>query len=163
MPLFRRAILPTLEAAIANRTPGAARWLAGFAQHIYKCGDLKPRLIDGSLTEHTLLLTAIEHDPNDSIARRKLLDLLVRRLDYTIHELPSGVLYGHDGATIDQCREMLDELDDFSHHAEILGVADDYSDLVGKCRFHYNTYAKYLTDRRGASCYADYLSQVSDA
>ena len=163
MPLFRHAILPALEDAIAARTPGAARWLAGFAQHIYKCGDLKPRLIDGSLTEHALLLTAIEHDANDSIARRKLLDLLVRRLDYTLHELPSGVLYGHDGATVDQCREMLGELDDFTHHAEILGVTNDYSDLVAKCRFHYNTYAEYLTDRRGASCYADYLSQVSDA
>ncbi|GAB5517715.1 hypothetical protein [Rhodopirellula baltica] len=163
MPLFRRAILPALEAAIATRTPGAARWLAGFAQHIYKCGDLKPRLIDGSLTEHTLLLTAIEHDANDSTARRKLLDLLVRRLDYTLHELPSGVLYGHDGATVDQCREMLGELDDFTHHAQILDVTDDYFDLVAKCRFHYNTYAEYLTDRRGASCYADYLSQVSDA
>ena len=163
MPLFRRAILPALEAAVATQTPGAARWLAGFAQHIYKCGDLKPRLIDGSLTEHALLLTALEHDANDSAARRKLLDLLVRRLDYTLHELPSGVLYGHDGATVDQCREMLAELDDFTNHAEILGIADDYSDLVTKCKFHYNAYAEYLTDRRGASCYADYLSQVSDA
>ena len=163
MPLFRRCILPALEAAIATQTPGAARWLAGFAQHIYKCGDLKSRLIDGSLTEHSLLLTAIEHDANDTTARRKLLDLLVRRLNYTLHELPSGVLYGHDGATVDQCREMLGELDDFTRHAEILGVADDYSNFVAKCKFHYNAYAGYLTDRRGASCYEDYLSQVSDA
>lgn len=31
-----------------------------------------------------------------------------------------------------------------------------------QCRFHYNTYAKYLADRRGMSCYADYpvLSQI---
>ena len=163
MPLFRRAILPALEAAIATRTPNAARWLAGFAQHIYKCGDLKPRIVDGSLTEHALLLIAIEHEANDLSARRKLLDLLVRRLDYTLHELPSGVLYGHNGATAEQCREMLNELDDFTHRAEMLGVTNDYSDLVAKCRFHYSTYAEYLTDRRGASCYADYLSQVSDA
>jgi hypothetical protein len=163
MPLFRRAILPALENAIATRTSGAARWLAGFAQHIYKCGDLRPRVVDGSLTEHGLLLTAIEHDPNDTGARRKLLDLLVRRLNYTLHELPTGVLYGHDGASIDQCSEMLGELDDFSHHAEILCVTENYSDLVAQCRFHYNTYAKYLADRRGMSCYADYLSQFSDA
>lgn len=57
MPLFRRAILPALENAIATRTPGAARWLAGFAQHIYKSGDLRPRIADGSLTEHALLLS----------------------------------------------------------------------------------------------------------
>lgn len=163
MPLFRRAILPALENAIATRTAGAARWLAGFAQHIYKCGDLRPRLLDGSLTEHSLLLTAIEHDPNDTTARRRLLDLLARHLTYTLHELPTGVLYGHDGASVDQCRKLLGELGDFNHHAEILGVADEYSDLVAQCHFHYNTYADYLTDRRAASCYADYLSQISDA
>ncbi|EKK01550.1 hypothetical protein RBSH_03111 [Rhodopirellula baltica SH28] len=163
MPLFRSVLLPALESAIAHRTPGAARWLAGFAQHIYKCSDLRPRLVDGTLAEHALLETALDHDPDDDHSRRKLLDLLVSRLNYTLHELPSGVLYGHDGASVDQCREMLEELDDFTRHADRLGLVGDYANLVAKCRFHYNTYSQYLTDRRGASCYADYLSQVSDA
>ena len=163
MQLFRRAIFPALENAIATRTPGAARWLAGFAQHIYKCGDLRPRLVDGSLTEHSLLQTAIEHDPNDTTARRRLLDLLAHRLNYTLHELPNGVLFDYDGASVDQCRKMLGELDDFKHHVEFLGFTDDYADLVAQCHFHYNTYADFLTAPRGASSYADYLTQVSDA
>ena len=163
MPLFRRVLFPALQSAVSERVPGAARWLAGFAQHIYQCSDLRSQLVDGTLTEHSLLETALEHDPDDEVARRKLLDLLVSRLNYTLHELPTGVLYGQDGATVDQCREMLGELDDFNHHANRLGVADNYADLVANCRFHYKTYAEYLTDRRGASCYADYLSEFSDA
>lgn len=163
MPLFRRVLLPHLQSAITDREVGSARRLAGFAQHIYRCTDLGPQLDNGSLTEHGLLLTALEHDPNDDSARRRLLDLLTSRLQYTLHELPSGVLYGHDGASIDECADLLAELDEFVIHAQLLGVADDHADLIADCRFHYNSYAQYLSDRNGAACYADYLSQVSDA
>ena len=162
MPFFRRVLLPQLQSAIADRAAGSARWLAGFAQHIYKCTDLRPRLYDGTLTEHGLLLTALEHDSNDVAARRRLLDLLISRLQYTLHELPAGVLYSYEGASIDECRELQSELDDFVHHTEALGVTDDYAGLVADCRFHYNTYSKYLADRNGAACYADFLSQFSD-
>lgn len=163
MPLFRRVLLPHLQTAIADRLPGSARWLAGFAQHIYKCTDLGPQLDDGTLTEHGLLLAAIEHDPTDDASRHQLLKLLVSRLQYTLHELPTGVLYGNDGATVSECADLLSELDDFMQHANRLGVADDYADLIRDCRLHYKTYANYLADRCGAACYADFLSQVSDA
>ncbi len=162
MPLFRAILLPALQTAIAHRAPGAARWLAGFAQHFYRCPELRPRLVDGTLTEHALLETALEQDPADDRSRRNLVILLASRLHDTLHELPTGVLYGQDGATVDQCREMLQELDGFIHHANCLGVAEEYADLVANCQLHYKAYAAYLTDRRGASSYADYLSRVSD-
>ena len=44
MPFFRRVLLPHLQSAIADRAVGSARWLAGFAQHIYKCTDLRPQV-----------------------------------------------------------------------------------------------------------------------
>ncbi|WP_145944116.1 hypothetical protein [Fuerstiella marisgermanici] len=162
LPLFRSVLLPALETAIAQRTPGAARWLAGFVQQIYKCRELRPRLMDGTLTEHALLLTALDHDPGDDRSRRKLLGLLASRLNNTLHELPTGVLYGNDGASFDQCREMLQELDGFIRYANRLGIAEEYADLVANCQFHYKAYAEYLTDRREASCYADYLSRGRD-
>ncbi|ERN42921.1 hypothetical protein KR51_00002190 [Rubidibacter lacunae KORDI 51-2] len=73
------------------------------------------------------------------------------------------MLNGRDSAPVEQCLEMLDELDDFNHHTEILGVTYDYSNWIAQCHVHYSTYAKYLTVRRGASCYEDYLSLFSDA
>lgn len=162
MPFFRRVLLPHLQSAIANRVVGSARWLAGFAQHIYKCTDLRPQLYDGTLTEHGLLLTALEHDSNDVLSRRRLLELMTSRLQYTLHELPDGVLCGNNGASIDECRKLNAELDEFVHHTEALGVTDDYTGLIADCRFHYITYSKYLADRNGAACYADFLSQVRD-
>ncbi|MEL7337056.1 MAG: hypothetical protein AAFN70_12735, partial [Planctomycetota bacterium] len=86
--------------------------------------DLKSRVRDASLTEHSLLPSAIEHDENDSTARRRRLDRLTHQLDCTIHELPSGFSYDYDSATTSQCREMLAELNDSMYRSEIPGVAD---------------------------------------
>ena len=163
MPLFRRVLLPELQSAITDREPGSARWLAGFSQHIYKCADLRDQLADESFTEHGLLLTALDHHPDDNVARRRIIELGVSRLRYTLHELPTGVLYGIDGATIDECSELLAELDDFLAHVNYLGVAAEYTDLIDKCRFHYDAYAGYLANRHGASSYAEFLAQFSDA
>ena len=162
VPLFRRVLLPQLRSAVAARVPHCAQWLSRHAHLIYKCRDAIPDLPD-TYTEHGLLLTAIEHDPNDDTSRHRLVELISSHMDYTLHELPSGVLYGHDGATIPQCQEMLAELDDFVGHVKRLGLADDYADLISDCRSHYRSYATYLADPRGASSYAEFLSQFSDA
>ena len=162
MPLFRRVLLPQLRFAVDDRIPRCAYWLSRHAQLIYKCHDAIPDLPD-TYTEHGLLLTAIDHDPNDDTARHRLVELISSHLDYTLHELPWGVLYGHDGATIPQCEEMLAELDDFVGHVKRLGLIDNYSDLISDCRSHYRSYAIYLADPGGASSYAEFLSQFSDA
>ena len=162
MPLFRRVLLPQFRSAVNARVPFAAQWLSRHAHLIYKCRDVYSDLPD-TYTEHGLLLAAIDHDPADGVSRLRLVKLLASRMDYTLHELPSGVLYGHDGATIPQCNEMLVELDEFVGHVQQLGSADDYADLISDCRFHYKSYANYLADRRGASSYAEFLSEFSDA
>lgn len=158
MPLFREAVFPSLEVAVAERVPGAARWLAGFTQHFSKCSDLHQRLADGTLTEYTLLKKALEHDSNDNQSRQKLLDLLAAEFRHSLHELPSGVLYGQNGASVHECQEMREHVDEFIFHAERLGVIDRYSELLAECRLHYRTYADYLTDREGAKSYQDFLS-----
>ena len=162
MPLFRRVLLPQLRSAVDDRIPRSAHWLSRHAHLIYKCREQYPDLPD-TYTEHGLLLIALDHEPNDDTSRRRLVELLASHMDYTLHELPTGVLYGHDGATASQCNEMLSELDEFMHHTDRLGVADQYAELVADCQHHYKHYAEYLNDRRGSSSYADYLSQVSDA
>ena len=162
MPLFRRVLLPQLRSAVDDRIPRSAHWLSRHAHLIYKCRETYPDLPD-TYTEHGLLLIALDHEPNDNTSRRRLVELLADHMDYTLQELPSGVLYGQDGATIPQCEEMLNELDEFVGHANRLGIVDSYRDLISDCRLHYKAYANYLANRRGASSYADFLSQFSDA
>jgi len=163
MPLFQRVLLPSLRFGIAVRRLGAARYLAHFAPFILGCPDLRDKVADGSLTERGLLLTALDHDPADDAARSKLVDLIASQLKYSIHELPSGVLFGSDGATISQCQELLADLDNFCVHTEHLGIAGEFDDLISKCRYHFAMYASYLADRQGASCYAEYFKNHEDS
>ena len=45
--------------------------------------------------------------PEDARARRELVDCFIEAFRYMAHEWPAGILYGHDGATADQCLEIL--------------------------------------------------------
>jgi len=40
----------------------------------------------------------------------KLIEIISRFLEYTVHEWPSGILYGNDGASIGQCDEILESI-----------------------------------------------------
>lgn len=75
-----------------------------------------------------------------------------------VHELPTGILDGQNGATIAQCAEMRDELDGFAALCERLGLAD-HRGFIEDCRWHFEHYAHYLGRRRH---FVDYPTYVSD-
>ncbi|KAB1138785.1 hypothetical protein F6X68_25395 [Micromonospora sp. AMSO12t] len=77
-------------------------------------------------------------------------------LDYSIHELPAGVLWGADGATPAQCAEMLAGLDEFALVCARLGL-DDHSEFIDACRWHFDHYPHYLSRRRHFSDYPTYI------
>ena len=161
MPLFRRALLPHIAVAVENRVAGCARWLSKHAILVFKCREIVNDL-SGDFTEQGLLLTALDQDASDDESRVRLVDLMSSHMEYTLHELPWGVLYGHDCATPSQCGEMLNELDDFIAHTDRLGCTSDYAELVSACHFHYDNYARYLADHAGASTYEEYISQLDN-
>lgn len=77
-------------------------------------------------------------------------------LDHAIHELPTGVLWGVDGATAAQCAEMLHGLDGFALVCARLGL-DDHSEFIDACRWHFDHYPHYLSRRRYFADYATYI------
>ncbi|MCW1921830.1 hypothetical protein OKA05_04655 [Luteolibacter arcticus] len=79
------------------------------------------------------------------------------RFDYALHELPLGVLYGHDGATIEECGELLEELEGYERLADQVGHEGD-RDLISKARFHIPAYRQYLEEHDRYTTYAQYLS-----
>ncbi len=46
----------------------------------------------------SLYQAALVHDPEDKRTRIALIHLLADGFEYALHELPSGVLYGQNGA-----------------------------------------------------------------
>jgi hypothetical protein len=79
-------------------------------------------------------------------------------LTYALHELPTGLLAGPDGATASECHEMLAKLEEFSRLCARLGL-DDHEEFIEGCRWHCEHYPHYLSRRRH---FADYESYTLD-
>jgi hypothetical protein len=79
-----------------------------------------------------------------------------RWLTAAVHELPAGVLWGADGATPEQCAELMDGLDEFARVCDRLGL-DDQKEFVVGCRWHFEHYPHYLGRRRHFVDYATYI------
>ncbi len=73
-----------------------------------------------------------------------------------VHELPTGVLWGADGATPEQCAEMLDGLDGFAGVCHRLGL-NDHSDFIDGCWWHFEHYPHFLARRRHFEDYPTYI------
>ena len=105
---------------------------------------------------------ALAVDPDDARARSMLIKALRWRLEYSLHELPAGVLYEQDAATIEQCRDLQNELDEFENLAAVHGVFAEHKDLIAACRYHYETYPAYLAKSSEFRSYEHYLAQTSE-
>jgi hypothetical protein len=159
MPLFRQVVFPALRAGMDAGIPGCARSLAAFSQLLYKSPDLSASLPEDQRTELGLLNTALRLDPSDVRARSRLIAIMERQLKYAIHEAPAGVLYGIDGATIEQCEELHNCVAVFGQHVATMGIGDRYEGLISECRLHFTAYADYLAKHANYSSYASYLAE----
>jgi hypothetical protein len=159
MPLFERAVFPALLAGLRAELPGCARWLAGLAQHLHRSPACLEQLPPDQQTELGLLRAAVRTDPTDHLSRRRLTDIIAGRLRYSLHELPSGVLYGRDGATPDECLELEQELEDYCALVTATNDGTNYEELVRDCRYHITSYREFLLSGERGGGYAAYLAR----
>jgi len=154
-PLFRRALLPALSEGVHQGVPGCARSLAHFESHLVNTKEvaLPPNLRSAV----GLLRAAVELDPADRLARQRLVERWASYLDYTLHELPAGVLYGHDGATPEQCGQLLELLEEFRAHVAVLDQEETFADLIADCSLHFNSYREYLALGPSSGSYERFL------
>ncbi len=158
-PLFERAVFPALLDGYRARLPGSARWLAGLSDHLVQCLKCREKLPPDETTELGLLRAAIQHDPADQRSRLRLIERIAVRLCYSLHELPSGVLYGMDGATPEECNELEKELVEFCELVSQEDMQDRHAELIEACRFHFPGYRDYLLHRQMYGSYAEYITQ----
>jgi hypothetical protein len=163
IPLFREVLFPALLAGVEAQHAGCARWLAGFSQLLYKSPDCQRQLRADLRSEIGLLREALVADAGDELARSRLIKAIRWQPEYSLHEVPAGVLYGHDGASIQQCGELQAELDEFENLVEAHGARAAHEDLIEECRYHYAAYPAYLARRSEFRSYEDYLAKTGAA
>jgi hypothetical protein len=156
VPLFRRALVPALLEGITAREPGPARWLASFDLQLL--ARASGEIPEPFRTPRGLLREALRADPHDQRARQKFVESVAPYLEYTLHELPAGVLWEQDGATPEQCEELQALLTDFDESVEKLRETHAYRDLIADCRLHFREYL--LAGQPGGS-YGAYLQDSS--
>lgn len=159
MPLFEKLILPTLYDGFKNKNKHCARWLAGYKIHLYKSQVAKEKYSDIP-NPMFLLGEALQQDPDDILARETIINELAYQLEYAIHEIPSGVLFGTNGANIEQCKILQKDLEEFAQHLEFTNLKEEYADLINECKMHFEGYQNYLMNIKKYDSYEKYLEET---
>jgi hypothetical protein len=82
--------------------------------------------------------------PSDQWAPKRKKDILSQWLAYTIHEWPSGVLYGNDGATLEQCKEIFEAV----RELRLLDSESEFASLCSDVEEKTNAYRERLASRQ---------------
>ena len=82
---------------------------------------------------------------------------LLKYLEYTLHELPTGVLYDSDGASEKKCAELMAASYQLEKMAVDRGI--EISEFLGTCRWHYERYPHYLSRHKHFGSYANYMAK----
>jgi hypothetical protein len=122
--LFTRIVFPVIKSGIRDREYRAIRMAIECMPNIHSDRVRWEEI--GFITELGLLRLCLEIVPNDKWAKGRYLDSMAGWLRYSIHEWPSGVLYGHDGATIAECGEILRTIEG----VRAVDVEGKYSELL---------------------------------
>jgi len=153
-PLFQRVLFPELKARYLAGDAASARALAELSQELYRYAAGWAEL--GWPGEIDLWKEAYRRDPSSDLARAKLLASTAQFIRYTLHELPAGILYGTDGATVEQCNDLVVELEFFRRLLTSVET-EQFQALVELASFHYRSYREYLLQNRkqGYSAFLD--------
>ena len=153
-PFFLRVIYPVLSKGVEDNNMEAIKQLIKLFDYY---GNFQNLTNDNKYTIWSLLTKGLQLSPFD----KELLTIYESRqedyFDYTLHELPSGVLYGSNGATIEQCDELLSDLADYEEVCRKLNL--DRQELISNCKLYYNSYKSYLTVYKNYNGFADYLER----
>ena len=151
-PLFLNVFYPTLTAEIDKNNIDAIKSLIRLFEYY---GNYQNLTSDNRFSVWKLLEQGLRLSPNDTELLRQYEQKQRDYFEYTLHEIPTGVIYGSDGATIEQCEELLNDLAKYKVVCEKLKV--DNEELVAECKFFYSSYKDYLTIYKNYSSFGEYL------
>lgn len=157
-PFFMNIVYPILSENIEKNNVDAIKAMI-------KLGDplLNYRNITGDYHYYLrgLIDKGLSISPDDAQLLSCFLGETGRVMDRSLREIPIGVLYdGVDGASIEECDELLELLDRYEAVCRKLNVKEEK--WVSICRYYYTTYKEYLGTDEDYDGYEDFLIKNYD-
>lgn len=160
-PIFIKKIIPTLHQSIKAEQVFALQFLIstsfghlfGIYQHCCRDLGVKPY---GYMQILDKLLSL---EPNNIFAQEQKYDRLYHRIALSIHEVPSGVLFNSNSASIDETHELLKELDEFEAFAKSINKIKP--PIIDEARFYYLAWLNYLNHKKDLD-FLSYLQKYHD-
>ncbi|WP_280121292.1 hypothetical protein [Duncaniella muricolitica] len=98
----------------------------------------------------------LEHDEDNVDALRYKYHAFKYFLEFSIHEMPTGILNGMNGASITDIPAMLKDIDEFEYLSKKLDTPLCET-LINDCRRYYPAYKDYLQSFRRYKNFEEYL------
>ncbi len=153
-PLFVNVFYPTLTSEIEKNNLEAIKSLIQLFEYY---GSYQNLTNDNKFSVWKLIELGLKIMPNDRELLRQYQEKQKNYFEYTLHELPAGVLYGSDGATIEECEDLLNQLNKYKEVCGQLNI--DNEELITECEFYYSTYKNYLKIYKNYNGFEDFLNK----
>lgn len=158
-PLFEKIIYPILKNEISLKNVEAIKILIKLKWNFY--AHQRKFNISEFDTVWQLVEEGLKIKENDRELLEIYEDEIAYSLNFSIHEVPWGVLSGMDVANISQCDELQKTLETYKDVCKKLSLEndEDRKDLIENCDFHYRNYKTFLQNSDRYKDYADFLKK----
>lgn len=104
-----------------------------------------------------LINKLLEKEPDYLPAIKQKYKILSNYIDFSIHEMPWGLLLDKPSSEKDAKAEALADLDDFLELSKKLGK--DNKEYIEECRIYYNAWFDFLDNKDKYKSYEEYLEK----
>ena len=99
----------------------------------------------------------LEKEPDYLPAIKQKYTILSNYIDFSIHEMPWGLLFDKASSETEAKTEALADLDDFLELSKKLGK--DNKEYIEECRIYYNAWFNFLDNKDKYKSYEEYLEK----
>lgn len=143
-PIFFKKIIPTLHHNIQTGGVFALQFLTNtafghlFGIYQHGCDELGIKPYDYLQILDKLLIL----EPDNLFAQEQKYERLYNSITLSIHEVPSGVLFGANSASIDDTYVLLKALNEFEQYTKSINKIKP--PIINEARFYYLAWIDYL-------------------
>ncbi|MDR1338785.1 MAG: hypothetical protein LBK58_01840 [Prevotellaceae bacterium] len=137
--LFEEIIFPVLLNGYNNRNTFLMIWLAKLKQNYYQNAGVWKKM--NYKTEVEIIRECYELEPDNNDVTDLFLEIMIDRMDFNMHELPEGILFGNSFATKDECKILLERIEFMNK----LDRNKKYSEYLCDCREKITEYMELRT------------------